>query len=801
MSAVVYAGGITEVIGVPVAPPSTPAVRPPLPAVFPATFAVLAGDGQSFRPHDLLEKLEGTTKWQERSRMLEDFHQHLLCIPVSESRSCAGEVLLVLSRLLVDTNFKITLTTLYIIGDLVDRWASSMMTAAGAVVPGLVGKLGDNKIVIRQTAMKIFHKIFTAVVRLGSPQYGGKLLETLMGSLVNRATQLRYEVMSVIIVALVVFENGAVKYDREPVVQAMCQALQDPSERLSALAVEGLAVLQLAPGMGTVDERVSEVLQGNKVALRRAIARLDAGTLPRVTADGLLELPVTDLEVQRAAAELPVPVSPLRGPNGAVAVGRLGRKMFCLEDPSVSTSTPSQGSMAANKRSLALPGTSDTTDAGACKRSASIPGSGGAAQGQCRRSAGTAEPCGSPCPLRGARASSTSAAERGGTLSDVLTEDRPSRQSPGPLEVGALGCWGASRSSAGHLAKDRRRMQMQPLRVNFKDELPGEPTSVASGSAREWLVPIVPVQSAPLPECEVAALPVSSCFLRGVPLQEGSPPNYVPNWSRSVLRQPRGDRCLKEPKVGSFDEIYLQSPPLERAQPQLPPDEDGLCRLRNTPDVESVDAEDLTPSEISDRLKLLKRTSTGRTHSQGSARPSLLLLGSRSDVRSPGGQLPGCASDPMLPMCSVSDLVPVDFDGDADGLPGACAGVSNGPPARRRLQLPCTLTRSAAALPAGPARGSSTAGNGSGTESPSVLRVPRSGTSPAVGRSASFGEVAPSAQLGRAALKRLEHGDCFFGMKVMTEDQPPVLPEVYGNTRRDAGHHLGVLAQKAGLRQ
>ena len=55
-------------------------------------------------------------------------------------------------------------TTLYIIGDLVDRWSSSMMTVVGAVVPGLLEKLGDNKIVIRQTAMKIFYKIFNAVV-------------------------------------------------------------------------------------------------------------------------------------------------------------------------------------------------------------------------------------------------------------------------------------------------------------------------------------------------------------------------------------------------------------------------------------------------------------------------------------------------------------------------------------------------------------------------------------------------------------------------------------------------------------
>mmetsp|Transcript_21287 Transcript_21287/g.54299 ORF Transcript_21287/g.54299 Transcript_21287/m.54299 type:complete len:944 (-) Transcript_21287:28-2859(-) len=381
---------------------------------------------QNLQPHQVLEMLESATKWQDRCRVLEDFHKSLLCIEVKESRPHMSEVLLILNRLLTDTNFKITLTTLYIIGDLVDHWSSSMMAVVGAVVPGLVEKLGDNKIVIRQTATKIFHKIFTAVVRMRSPQYAEKLLQSLTSSLAQRSAHLRLELLSVTIMALLVFENGGVPYDHEQILQVMCQSAQDSNERVSAVAMEALAVLQSAGG--DIEERIAVLLHDDQATLTAVVTRWDRGTLPTVNDEGLVEYPSRSAlpEQPELMMSAQSPTSALRLPNAAMAVGRLGRKMFCLEDPSPSANSP-------------MP-----------------PGSRGQSSNSSRRVAG-------PQTSAGIR--------RPGSCSDA--EGMRNQRSPPTSAM-----------------KDRRRVAVQPLRVYFKDDLndfmeePGTP-SIAGSAHKE----------------------------------------------------------------------------------------------------------------------------------------------------------------------------------------------------------------------------------------------------------------------------------------------------------------------------
>ncbi|CAE8741321.1 unnamed protein product, partial [Polarella glacialis] len=184
-----------------------------------------------FQPHQVLEQLEAAGRLQEKAKVVEEFHQSLLCTPPAKVCPHMSEVLLILNRLLTDTNFKITLTTLYIIGDLVDRFADCIMAVVGGVVPGLVEKLGDCKIVIRQTTSKIFHKIFSVVVRMGSNEYAERLLHLLIGPLAHRPAHVRAELVGVITMALLTFEGGSVSYDREQVLRAACLAVQDPDEK------------------------------------------------------------------------------------------------------------------------------------------------------------------------------------------------------------------------------------------------------------------------------------------------------------------------------------------------------------------------------------------------------------------------------------------------------------------------------------------------------------------------------------------------------------------------------------------
>lgn len=61
-----------------------------------------------------------------------------------------------LNKLLDDTNFKVMLSTLAIVYNIVSIPGISHQTNISQVVPGCLRKLGDNKIAIRQAAFKVF---------------------------------------------------------------------------------------------------------------------------------------------------------------------------------------------------------------------------------------------------------------------------------------------------------------------------------------------------------------------------------------------------------------------------------------------------------------------------------------------------------------------------------------------------------------------------------------------------------------------------------------------------------------------
>jgi len=712
------------------ASPALPSTRLSTPGPSPEPSGVTRASVRDFHPHQVLQLLESATKWQDRSRVLEDFHQTLLCIPVTESWPHMSEVLLILNRLLTDTNFKITLTTLYIIGDLMDRWSSSMMTVVGAVVPGLIEKLGDNKIVIRQTAMKIFHKIFSAVVRMSSHQYAEKLLHSLTSSLAHRSVHIRLELVGVVIMALLVFEKGSVPYDHEHVVQVMCQALQDPNEKVSTLATEALVVLRSAMGARALDDRMTALLQGNKALKDKVVVRCEDMSMPSVTDEGLVEFPslTTQIQIQKAAsdnlsdrvsptlrAESPCP-SPTRVPNAAMAVGKLGRKMFCLEDSSLMSGSASQstgptGSCISSKHSGSVaslstqareqqrrPGTTLTSVSST--HSASTIDQGAPSNSTWTKSTSSSSDITdiqhqqNRMPTRGGKNSSSAGStassnperyasnpERYSPAPDAVFEDRQGRPMNALQKVSFSdrstpeeGQGGNYRSPPASSMRDRRRVPVQPLRVNFKDDMPSELSSISSGSA-----------------CKV------SNHSEWNPRYEESP-NYVPNWgggcNRPITRQARGDKraqSITGPHTTSLEEFDARTgtqsgkgPHAEQdalfsksgrsfhaaAADMARPKCAGYLGLME-PDEDSL----VSASDVADKLRLLKRPAGGRARSQGSCRTT----GSRGSR----AQLGDGAENPDAPDLARPSS-PLTFGLDevelAEDLPGYMADDAQQPP-------------------------------------------------------------------------------------------------------------------------
>lgn len=74
---------------------------------------------------------------------------------VPRMRPRLPELMRFLGKLLTDPNFKISLTTLQVLSALVDKLDHELERHVAVLMPGLVEKLGDSKIVVRQANLKV----------------------------------------------------------------------------------------------------------------------------------------------------------------------------------------------------------------------------------------------------------------------------------------------------------------------------------------------------------------------------------------------------------------------------------------------------------------------------------------------------------------------------------------------------------------------------------------------------------------------------------------------------------------------
>eukprot|EP00397_Hematodinium_sp_SG-2012_P000552 GEMP01000553.1.p1 GENE.GEMP01000553.1~~GEMP01000553.1.p1 ORF type:complete len:1300 (+),score=265.37 GEMP01000553.1:1515-5414(+) len=245
---------------------------------------------------DVIRRLE-SPNWQTRSIALEEFHQYLtsVAIPLPDAvKNSVHDVLEKLSGLLKDNNFKITLTTLYIIGDLVDLWGDNVIPVIGAVLQGLLDKLGDNKIVIRQTSVKVFYKIFQQAVSLQQVDipvkrsescdmsaYVPRLLQSICSGLSERSSSIRVDFISVIIMAVHVLHQGRCPYNHKMIVQVLMDVAKDQKDKASHVAIEALGFLRARLGpikMPKVEELLASRLE-----------KITQWGWPTVTSEGLVE--------------------------------------------------------------------------------------------------------------------------------------------------------------------------------------------------------------------------------------------------------------------------------------------------------------------------------------------------------------------------------------------------------------------------------------------------------------------------------------------------------------------------------
>ena len=268
------------------------------PSVSKGVPAAAPGGGLAFGfvEASVVANLRDIGNWKVRADAIENLQGAVACLyDVTPVMPHLADFVAFLRGLLADNNFKISLTTLQVFSDLVEKIGVALTPFVGTIVPTLVEKLGDNKIVVRQANAKVFNKLVDTV----GPQ---PVLAVLATPLQHRSWRVREEVANVAILGL---HTAGTRLDDDTLTALLPTlahlATGDPISHVCERALDALAISHNtlgAPRLRYVLEsvegthRAAGLTYATDDVLEAISTRLaDPTPLPSVTADGLVEAP------------------------------------------------------------------------------------------------------------------------------------------------------------------------------------------------------------------------------------------------------------------------------------------------------------------------------------------------------------------------------------------------------------------------------------------------------------------------------------------------------------------------------
>eukprot|EP00163_Fabomonas_tropica_P001966 TRINITY_DN1145_c1_g1_i2.p1 TRINITY_DN1145_c1_g1~~TRINITY_DN1145_c1_g1_i2.p1 ORF type:complete len:1334 (-),score=342.97 TRINITY_DN1145_c1_g1_i2:21-4022(-) len=230
-----------------------------------------------FIPNDMIDLLKDDSNWKVRAQAIEELQYIVFRLEDSQPLLPHLQPLMIfLTNMLDDPNFKISLTTLQIIGDLIGKVGMAVRPVTQTVLSALIEKLGDNKIVIRQANMKVISKL----LQILTPK---PILTELLQKLHHKNWHVREEIINTVIQALLVYRRYDFDYDS--LVPQLVGALSDSKTKVRFVATEALAVVH-----SVIGDRINKYLSNlDDSQMSQLYERFASKTLPSMNADGLVE--------------------------------------------------------------------------------------------------------------------------------------------------------------------------------------------------------------------------------------------------------------------------------------------------------------------------------------------------------------------------------------------------------------------------------------------------------------------------------------------------------------------------------
>ena len=285
-----------------------------------------------FVPAETIAELEDKN-WKTRAHGIEDLKLLIEGMrDYSVLHSNLGDFLEFLTRFVEDPNFKVMLTSLNILRDVVEKVGGNIRPHNELILAVVQAKLGDSKAVIKQLNMQLVLRIMHFAKPWG-------ILKALIPGINNRISKVREDIVNIITAALLTFPSSDFNLNSLP--GMIAPMLVDPKRKVRHAVLECFAVIAQGLGPGRMQPLVSsvdmiELSPEGEGAMEAVQARLARRKLPKVTPSGTLEYSmIVTNTVRNNSVKIPPDVSwILYGSSGAAgddnraAVEGMGKRYF-----------------------------------------------------------------------------------------------------------------------------------------------------------------------------------------------------------------------------------------------------------------------------------------------------------------------------------------------------------------------------------------------------------------------------------------------------------------------------------------
>lgn len=253
----------------------------------PASGAEKSGLRYGIIPERIARDLDCTANWKQRAGAIEELEEIMLnenTRPKLEPNIASFLEFLV--KLLNDPNYKVAVTTLQIIKKLLETYTTVRPQDVQLLLPGLVEKLGDNKVVIRQlsaSSLRLIGKTLDPI----------SLLARLLPHLSSPKWHTREEILAFVMVCFIENKGNAEFLKRVPyaeLVPRVAPLLADDKPKVILMAFETYATIAKLGDAKQTWILLTQCIDDVEL-FQELKARIDLGVIPLLTPDYQLEFP------------------------------------------------------------------------------------------------------------------------------------------------------------------------------------------------------------------------------------------------------------------------------------------------------------------------------------------------------------------------------------------------------------------------------------------------------------------------------------------------------------------------------